>query len=895
MSTKRDRFFVGIARLGVGRPWNVLAVVLLVLVGFGAAVPGLGVSTSRTGLVSDDDPQQARSNAFLERFGRPEVPLYVVSGGTGEQRRAAVDQLQAALDTDARFQGRVFARLTPEGMAKILLLQDPQALVKLRDALPPGTDLATVVEHGLPAWLGVLQAQLEQGLGGEGAAAGRLPSPDEMTQQFEQLAALAETMRGALTGQFSLGAQVERPGIDEAGYLVTADGQHHLVTVFADLPSDEGVDLLPIIERMRALRDDALVGLDPAVTIDLTGLPALAVDELHLLGVGLRRSSIATTIGIFVLCWILFRSLRQTIVALVPLLPGVVLTLAFVRFVFDDLNLVTSNFVAVLLGLGIDFSVHLVSRRNEEVRAGKDDRAALVEALRATGPGVLAGALVTAVAFLTTTTTDFTAYAELGIITAVGLVVIVAAAFFMIPPLMVIGRGQRVASAAPEFPGLNVVVHIVRRFGVAIFAVSLVAAVAGGFSLRRIDFDARYFNFLPESTESARALMKLEYDPIASPVFAAIPVNSIEEARRVTTALRELDVVAGVQSPSDLLPSLEDGRLTALRAWFAPPMRSPDFAALAALPVDVAAVRQAARGVADSLEEVAFALRQVGGPADAADRARASFAALDAQIGGLDAAGQERLAGFHRAVANLGDAAWSTAQGVAERGAYRIDDLPTAFAKRFVSLDGSAVAVYAVPAGQFWDRDVAHRFAEKVRAVDEGAVGLAMVHVAHGEMILAGFKRASLIAAVLIVVLLVVDFRSLFAALLALLPTAVGWLWMLGALALFGLKFDVANIVALPLVIGIGIAYGVHMMHRVREDQASLGGAMPDLDVVVRGTGGAVVVAALTTMLGFAGLMLGKYGAMWSLGLVMVLGIGASLLATVFLLPVVLLLLRQVR
>ncbi len=107
-------------------------------------------------------------------------------------------------------------------------------------------------------------------------------------------------------------------------------------------------------------------------------------------------------------------------------MPGIVATLAAVAVIYHHLNLITSSFVAVLMGLGIDFSVHLVSRRNEEIRRGADEARALRLALQRTGPGIATGATITAAAFLTTATTEFTAYGELGIVTAIGLLAIMA-------------------------------------------------------------------------------------------------------------------------------------------------------------------------------------------------------------------------------------------------------------------------------------------------------------------------------------------------------------------------------------------------------------------------------------------------------------------------------------
>lgn len=865
-----------------------IAVVIVVTIASALLIPGLRVSTSRTGLVSDDDPQQRRMNAFFSEFGRPDEPLFVISGGEVAARRQVVDRLEAALEAESVFTGRVMGRIRPEDAAEVLLLQRPEAFVQLRAALPGDVEVPTLLEGGLPAWLELLERQVVGGLEGQSSD----PGPDGAAAGLDQLALLAGLLDDAIAGQDPLaraGAQaggngLERPGIDRDGYLVTEQGDN-LVIVYAKLDTDEGMELTPIITQLRSIRDRVLADGPPDVTAELTGLPSLAVDELVVVSAGLGSSSIATTIGIFLLCLALFRSVRQTIVALLPLLPGVLVTLAVVRLLYGALNLVTSSFVAVLLGLGIDFSVHLISRRNEEVRSGKDEPTALTIASRLTGPGIVTGAVITAAAFLTNATTEFTAYAELGIITAVGLLASMVATLFLIPPLLAIGRGKTVARAAPEPPGLDRVPGFVRKLRIPITVIAFAAAIAGAVALPRIGFEPRYFSFLPTSTESARALIRLEYDPVVSPVFAALTADDVEEARAMTDALRGFESVAGVQSPSDLLPPLD---LAALQRSFAGIDRDPDFARLAALELSPAVLLTRVKAIADALDEVRFAVQGTGGPVESAERAARAFKELAGRVEHATPEEAARIGALHRQAADLLAPAWRTARAVAARGSYAPSDLPPRFAARFVSRDGKRLALYAVPKGQFWEPVVANRFSADVRTVDPDAAGLAMIHVAHGEMILAGFKRAAAIAAGVILLLLLLDFRRIDHALFALLPTALGWLWMLGAQVLFGIRFNVANIVALPLVIGIGIAFGVHMMHRLREGSG-------ELDDLIRGTGGAIGVAAATTMVGFAGLMLADYGAMVSLGIVMVIGIGACFGATVLVLPAVLLLLGRVR
>jgi uncharacterized protein len=536
--------------------------------------------------------------------------------------------------------------------------------------------------------------------------------------------------------------------------------------------------------------------------------------------------------------------------------------------------------------------VHAVSRFNEELRAGKSAPDAMRRAMVLTGPGVLTGAIVTAAAFLASATTDFAAFSELGIVVALGLMIVVVCTFALLPALLRQPAGK--LWVAPEPPGLRLLPGLARRFALPLTIVSVLAAVAGAVALPRVGFNPRYFDFLPQSTESSRALAQLEYDPLASPVFANLRASSIEEARAMTERLRALDSVAGVQSPSDLLPPLSPAGLSALRAGFAE-LRTPSFDVLASRSTTAPQLVTAVSGVIDALDESRLAMTQAGLPTAGMDAALAAFKALRERAKGLDDAGQARLATLEADAAALLRPAWETAAAVAQRGSIAPSDLPPLFARRYLSKDGKLLALYAVPAGRFWDRDVAERFRGDMVAIDPRVSGLATVHVRHGEIVMEGFRRAALMAAALVLLILAIDFRSLEDALLALVPTVIGWLWMTGLMVVSGWRFDVANVVSMPLVLGIGIAFGVHMMHRCRELEQEGWPIEERIDVVVRGTGGAIAVAALTTMVGFGGLMVSSHGGMTSFGSLMLVGIGLCLLATVVVLPALLLVLRRVR
>jgi predicted RND superfamily exporter protein len=892
-----ERIFSRLAAVALHRPLRVLVAAAVLVALAVTQVVQLGVSTSRYGLVSAENPDQARMLAFFERFGNPDAPVFLISGGTPADRQAVVERMAGALERVDGLQDRVLARIGPREIAEVILLQQPDALAQAAASLPKGTPVAQIVEGGLPAWFGAVEQGIQAGLEGEGGA----QDPKRTAEGLQGLARVAATLDRHLAGEDVLAAmgQTEAAkaaaatrGRDERGFLTTVDGEHHVISMFPTLAGDEVTDVLPLVTELLRIRDESLAGAPAGLTAKLTGLPALIVDEQTHLRRGLMESSVASALAIILLCWLMLRSFRQMIISQVPLLCGLALTLAFVRLVYGNLNLITSSFVAVLLGLGIDFGVHMIYRFNEQRRGGSDNEGAIRGAVLNTGPAIVVGAAVTGVAFLTTLMTDFTAYAQLGVITAVGLVFMVIASLLVLPALLVRRAGAAIGVVQKEPPGFRALTGFVGRHRMIVLVVGFAGAVAGAVGLPRITFNSRYFDFLPARAESAQALDVLEHDPLMSPVYANVSAEGVEAARVAAERLRALPEVAGVQTATDLLPALDEARLRALRAGLAAFQPLPDFARLAARRTTPAELAPKVKAVVDALDEVRFALGQGGLPTADVDAAIAAFKALAARVEGLDEAGKARLAAIEPSLAGLLRRAFATATAVAERGSYAPADLPPLFRERFAGRDGVGMALYVVPAGSAWASDTARAFYRAVASVDPNVSGLAVNINLHETMILTGFRRAAALAAVLIFLLVAFELRSVRDAVLALIPTALGWLWMLGVMAAIDLRFNVANIVALPLVIGIGTAFGVHLMHRCQESARTHGG-VATLDDLVRSTGGAVVLSALTTIASFAALTLGEYGGMRTFGMAMVLGVSSCLLASLLVLPALLAVLRR--
>lgn len=801
------------------------------------------VSTSREALVSDDEPYQARAVAFHRELRRPDSIVLVLSGGTTVERRRAVDRLCAAYRAEPAV-GAVVCGLTLEEVGPLAPLWEPSLLER---------DMSSVA-----AYAGGVASAIEMGLDGEASAASSLEDLGRAVAFLDTQ--LHDPPRPLPPPKEAKGA------IDEEGYLSTEDGAHHLIVLSPALESMEGEALAPLVSRVRAIRDATPLG---SVSAAVTGTPAMAVDELASVRRGLLHSSLAATAAVLVILLFTLRSWVRTLVSVAPLFLAVGTSLALAKLLFGGLNLITSSFISVLLGLGIDFAIYVLVHE-AQLRSG--DQHAMGKAIAAAGPGVVVGGVTTMLAFATITTTKFTAYAELGVIVAVGLAVAMVATLVVLPPLVArTSRWQPPFSDRPP-PGSAWLV----RFALPVVAVGFTVLLGAASGLGRVRFNPRYFDFLPDAAESTAALEALERDRHLSPILAATAVGDLEEAQRITERLRALDVVASVESPTDLLPPLTPERLVGLRRAY-----------------DEVASSRTGDGLGrldDAVDELAYALRQTNRDARPVDRARADLTALTRRLASSPDGGAKLVAGLDRRLARVAEEGRAKARSVAERGRYASEDLPPSVRERFASPTSERIALFVRPAVDVWDRAEAARFHAAI--ADLEPFGPAIDADVHTGWILNGFRRASLVAVAFVVVVVFVGLRRIADTLLALLPLAFGLGATLGIMGWLDLRLDVANIVVVPLLLGIGVDAGAHVMARCQQAARQHGGVAP-LGELLGTTGVALVGASLTTIAGFAALMVGDYGAMKSLGATMTIGVAACLFASGIVLPALLVVLRR--
>ena len=408
--------------------------------------------------------------------------------------------------------------------------------------------------------------------------------------------------------------------------------------------------------------------------------------------------------------------------------------------------------------------------------------------------------------------------------------------------------------------------------------------------IARPGFNGRTFDFLPAHAESYRGLKRIE-ESGTPPLDAHFAVGSFSQARELAGKLRAIPEVVGRAEPELICcRQRHPERIATHQAGDGGARRFQLRRSRSASAADSAArLRRVHQKLADTLDgKQTFALRQANqddtGAARAARRssARSPIFSSSQPEGWRHARLEPRLPCSPKAPSPRRSHGPRTSRA---RGGYAPADLPPVFRARFVSKDGQKLALHVYPAGDAGEASFAERFSARLRALDPNVAGTALNLGPHHERyITEGFQRAAGYSLVLIAFVMWLTFRRWDDALLSMLPVVLGSLWMLGLMRPLGIQFTPANMVALPLLLGVALDSGVHLLHRTREAHGTA-----RLETLVQGTGTAVSVAALTNALGFAALMAADYRAMQDAGLLLTLRHRAEpLLASVLVLPALL-------
>lgn len=711
------------------------------------------------------------------------------------------------------------------------------------------------------------------------------PSPDKLQRLTFMLSALDKGFSGfdGRNSALSMDAFLTGSSSGEPSMLENAGKQQ----VIAIRPLKETDSFVPAEKAIKKIREELnILRQKPefkGITAGITGVPVLEYEEMATSMSDMTIASILSLILTVILLLFAFRGLKNTIAAMTALLIAISVAFGLATFFVGHLNILSMAFAVMLLGLGVEYSIQVVLRHQELLQKQTFEEA-LADALSSNFRPILLAFATTALAFLTFLLTDFRGIAELGLIAAMGVFVCFAATFTVLPAaLVLLNKKQPSRRLKPPAQGQNPgILKLFARPGLIVTATALLA-LAGTAALTSVPFDFNMLNLQAKGLESVEYAYKLMKSKENSGYFGVSMARDHDEALRLTKRFEALPSVDHVVSLATLVPNQQPEKLTEIELIKqvmedVQPVTYEENLRVMELPAIFEEFRGRIEKLKDNLE---------GQKLPEAKPTAAFLTTLDKFFAGLEKEKDGNALTMLREMqesmfAPLPEKLRLLKESLNARLVTEAD-VPEALKHRFVGKDGRLLLQIA-PKKEIFNEQPLAEFVNQIKGVDPHATGEPVSVYESFKILKLSYLQAFLYALCGVVLILMIAFRSLRSTLLGLAPLTVGLLLMVGGMWLFGLKFNVANIIVMPLLLGVGIDSAIYIISR------HLKGEESPVQVATSSAGKGVFLNALTILFSFGALMVARHQGVFSIGAVMSLGMTAIVLAFLIFLPALLLL-----
>jgi hopanoid biosynthesis associated RND transporter like protein HpnN len=898
-ATLVQRLLAGLVAAVCRRPVLVLAAALVAgALSLWAFCTRLEYRTQRSDLVSPAKDYQRRWRRYLAEFGSDDDMVVVVEGRDRPRMKAALDALGERARRQPQHFDRLFYKVDLAHLRnRALLFLPTEQIAQIQDNLK---SMDRLLKMGPIGW----QLFTFERLLGEAGERARRARPGEPlspadAQFFTQFCAISRSATDTLQDP----AVYNNPW---RSLVSVPAGQPDLLAepqyFFSDDPAHPGTsgDTLAFLlvrpvkqegsftagrESVEALR--AIVanvrGQYPDLQMGVTGLPVLDNDEMVAAEHDTRLASWLAIAGITMLFVVVYRGIAYPLLTVGTLLVGTAWAMGWMTLTVGHLNILSATFAVMLIGMG-DYGVLWVMRYEQARRRG----ATVPEALRHTAVHVAVGNLTAAttlaLAFYAAMFADFQAVAELGWIAGSGVLLCAFACFTVLPALLMLfdRRGEMTAATIPIHTETGWLPRLTGRPRWVLGAGLAITALLGVCALCRVHYDHNLLHLQAQDLDSVQWEMKLIDHTAGASWYALSYTDSPEEARALKARYDRLPGVSRVVEVASLVPPDQRRKLEQLRDIRSRLGNLPKRAAVIAHLRDrILPDALSGRTARAELERLIVYLGPLSG-----GTAPPILGELRDQLVGLrdrmarlpDGVAGERLRVFEDRLAGSLAEDLHQLRDVTTPEPITVADLPPQLRERYVGRTGKwLLRVFARDC--LWDFAPLEKFTQDIHAVDPEATGKPFSTVEGLKAMKSGFEWAGLYAFLVIVAVLVVDFRSLRNTLFAVAPLAIGLVLSLGIMGLCGVPLNPANMIAFPLILGVGVDNGVHVLHDFLLRRAA--GRRTISYPIGRG----VLVKALTTMIGFGTLMISSERGLAGLGLILTLGVGCCMVAALVFLP----------
>ncbi len=762
--------------MAVYRHYKIVIATTIILLGLSIfSALGLKISTRYVDLLPQDHPAVKNYFRVLSKFGGTDYLFVIVRGKDTKQVKSMIDEIARRLEIETKME-YVQSRADIKSFSRYGLLYLDLKTLKKIDTL-------------------LYERKFE-----------------ELTTLAASFIAMKEEISRMASGGFS---------VTEDGYFMDEKGESAFLIAKPPFSADELDKTIPFAKKIKKIALEVKKS-NPGSDVMLAGNYMFQYEQRQVINTDILIVAVVALVIIILLLAIAFRSLSTPFLSMGALGCGILFTLGIARVLVGQLNTLSSIFAAVLMGIGIEYGIAIISRYGEEREKGLTGDEAFSNALSMTGKAVLTGALTTAVAFFAISFSDFRAMRDLGLVLGIGVICSLLANVFILPALVAFKERLR---PYRKYRGVGES-RITRRLGVSVRNHSLIYLIGGliitvglGVSAGFIKFESNLRKIEPRGLDVYTAEDILAKNFGIGPEFVIVISNNEAAMRDVAAKAQKLKTVRGVESLATLIPPDQEEKLF-IMARIKKRIEEIDPSWLGYVPGEMLEI-----------------LREIG-----------SDTLTESKI-------------------------------------------PPDVLRKYKAPDG-IYATYVYPKKNMYEEKNVKEFLRELSRISPEATGFPAIIQDILESTRKGLNETTILSAIAVVLMVIIDFQKILPTLLAFMPLALSLLWMVGAINLIGMKFNIINIAVTPIILGIGIDYGVYVLHRYAEEHALPGETVPD---VLASTGRAILVSGLTVLAAFAALTLARYRGLANLGVASVIGISFALISALTLLPSLLNILEKKR
>jgi hopanoid biosynthesis associated RND transporter like protein HpnN len=588
---------------------------------------------------------------------------------------------------------------------------------------------------------------------------------------------------------------------------------------------------------------------------------SLAQDVHYVLG-----AMIGSLLGIL---WLAVRSGRVVLAILVTTLTGLVLTAAGGLLVIGRFNLISMAFIPLFVGLGVDFSIQFSVRALAERLVHPSREAALVEAGSSIGRALALSAAAIGAGFFGFLPTRYVGVAVLGAFAGFGMVVAFVLSIVLLPALLVLMRFPKPRMAEVGFTMFGPIDRFVNRHRRGVLAVALAAAVVATALLPLVRFDFDPLNLKNPESQSMTTLQALAADPDWTPYAINVLARSPVDAQTLSLRLAALPEVSRVVSLLSFIPAQQEEKLDLVAGAASVIESAFDDVSMRKPPSDEELQKRLASTVA--------ALQSAAGQTEEGPASRALRRLADV-LGQLKAATPDVRTRAQLGVTAPLHVTLDQIRAQLTAGPVTVETLPPELVEEWMTRDGRA-RLQVLPSSGRTDNEFLRQFSAAVLNVAPSATGAPISTSASGDTVVEAFLQAGVYSAVAIIVLLVVVLRRARDVMLTMAPVLLSGLLTFATCAILDLPINFANIIALPLLFGVGVAFNIYFVTAWRAGETAMLSSS-----LMR----AVVFSALTTATAFGALWLSRHPGTASMGRLLMISLGWELLVTILVRPALL-------